>query len=222
VLIVGSAVGALLGAARPPYRVGPWPGLTWHGAGVLVACAWMLLGLELVVVRTQRDGRAWPDLVVWAAAMVVPPVLATCVVRIPGAASAACGVYLLWRGLLSLVDPQVEPPPLLLPAAVAFDLLAWLRSADVRPPPWWRGAVRRNPKPGARGLAGRRVAIAGGALGLIFGVVEPPFAVLLGGDPADWSTTDTLLAAAVSAVVCAGVAAYLRRITTREAGVMTV
>lgn len=209
VLVVASGIGALATLPRGDYRAGPWPGLTWRGASVLLMCAWLLLGLEMAAPPGQRAGRAWPDLVVWATLYVLPPLLATCVVRAPGCGSAVCGVFLLWRSLLSLVDTGVEPPPLLLPAAVGLDLAAWLRRSDLRP--------RRRSRQ-ARRLTPGRVALAGGVFGLIFGLVEPSFARLLGSDPSGWTLPEVGLASASAAALGTAVGACLNRITKADAG----
>src|SRR4051812_26929393 len=108
---------------RGPYRAGPWPGLTVAGALVLLGCAGLLaLGEGLVGLPRQP---LW-DLRVYGLVSLLPLGVATLVVRAPGAAAAVCGAYLLPRSLLSVLLPGLEPPPLLLVPAVAFDLCAWL------------------------------------------------------------------------------------------------
>ena len=114
---------------RGPYRVGPWPGLTPTGALILLGCAVLLAAVAETVVGSPR--RALPDLPILAVGTLVPMLLGTRIVRAPGAASAICGAYLMPRTLISLVEPRLEPPPLLLVPALAFDLALWARAADL-------------------------------------------------------------------------------------------
>jgi hypothetical protein len=194
-----------------PYRAGPWPGLTPRGAGVVVGGALVLAAEDLLLGHPER---ALPDLPVLTVLVVVPAMLCAAVVRVPGTVSAVCGVYLLWASLRSLLDPAVEPPPLLLPAAIAFDLTAWLRGADllaiaeIRP---WRPGWRPRRRLG-RSLTTVRASLAGAAFGLVLALVEPPFALLLGRDAVGWQTADVLLAACLAILggACAGVC--LRRL----------
>src|SRR5260370_32640221 len=111
-----------------PYRLGPWPGLTPRGAGVLIGCA-LLIGLAQTLLGPP--GTAVPDLPLLGLTALLPMALATRIVRAPGAASAACGAYLMPRALLSLAQPGLELPPLLLVPAVAFDLALWLQRGDL-------------------------------------------------------------------------------------------
>jgi hypothetical protein len=197
------------GGAGSPYRAGPWPGLNARGAGLLLSFSWMLLGGELLLPKAQREARALPDLVLLAAVAVIPALLGTCLVQVPGCASAVCGVYLLGRSLPSLIDPSVEPPPLLLPGAVACDLVAWVRRADLWPP---RGVWRRRLR-STRNLTGRRAALAGAAFTTTLALVEPPYALLLGSDPGGWGAGDRLLAAGLAALAGFALGAGLERIT---------
>jgi hypothetical protein len=158
----------------------------------------MLIGLELVVGMPRR---AWPDLALVAVLDVAPAVLGTCIVRAPGCASAVCGVYLLGRSLASLLQPNLDLPPLLLPGAVACDLVVWLRRTDLRRPS--RTAWRRSRQP-PRILTTWRVALGGAAFGGVLALVEPPYAVLLGGEPSGWSAGQVALAGA--SAVLAGAA----------------
>jgi hypothetical protein len=187
-----------------PYRAGPWPGLTPRGAGLLLGCALMLAGGQLIL---DTPHRPLPDLPVMAVFAFVPLARATRLTWIPGAASAVCGAYLLPRTLISLVDPSLEPPPLLLVPALAFDVCLWLRASDLaqllnswpgRNRTAWRKRDRRPRQPGPA-----RAALAGGAFGLVLAAIEPSFVVLLGADPATWSGTDVGAAAASCAAVCA-------------------
>lgn len=186
-----------------PYRTGPWPGLSPRGAGLLLACALLLGGGQLVL---NAPHQALPDLPLLTILACAPLALATRVLLAPGAASAVCGAYLLPRTLLSLVDPTIEPPPLLLIPAVAFDLTAWLRPSDLigltriwpRKRPTWH---RRDRLP--RRLRPWRAAAAGAVFGAVLAAVEPPFAILLGGDPAAWSGLPMLVATACGVVGCA-------------------
>jgi hypothetical protein len=122
-------VGVARAGGSGRYRAGPWPGLAPAGAGVLLGCALLLAGGQLV---SGDDPRApLPDLPLLAVLGLCPLVLATRLVGAPGVASAVCGAYLLPRALLSLVDPSIAPPPLLLVPALAFDVSAWLRAGDL-------------------------------------------------------------------------------------------
>jgi hypothetical protein len=67
-------------------------------------------------------------------------VLATWLVRMPGAASAVSGAYLLPRTLLSVIDPGLPLPPLLLIPAMVFDVLVWLQWPDLSR--LWPGRAR--------------------------------------------------------------------------------
>ena len=193
-----------------PYRVGPWPGLTPTGGLILLGCA-ILLGAVTAVVGNPR--RALPDLPILAVTTLVALLLGTSIVRAPGAASAICGAYLMPRTLLSLVAPGLEPPPLLLVPALAFDLALWVRGADlarlahVLPR---RGHVwRKRPRPIERRLDWWRATLAGGVYGLVLSVAEPPFAMLYGAEPARWSPADMGLAGSLAVVGCGLVALSL-------------
>ena len=107
--------------------MGPWPGLTLRGAGLLLAHA-LLVGLLA----------QW-----WWPLAVLPVLSVTLLMRMPGAASAACGAYLLPAAMLSLLLGWPLPPLLLAPA-MAFDVIVWLRRDDLpRWPNRWRKRVRR-------------------------------------------------------------------------------
>jgi hypothetical protein len=157
-----------------PYRSGPWPGLTARGAAVLLSCA---TALGLMQLLTGSSARHWPDLALMAIATCAPLAAATWIVRVPGAASAVAGAYLLPRALLSLLDPSVPLPPLLLVPAVAFDLAAWLRPSDLSPlrTAWpfrrsgWQARRDRSP----RRLTVQRLALAAVAFTATLLVVEP-------------------------------------------------
>jgi hypothetical protein len=206
------------------YRDGPWPGLAPAGAVVLLGCALLLAGGQLVV----GDARApFPDLPVQAVLAVAPVALETRLEGAPGVAAAVCGAYLLPRALLSLVDPSIEPPPLLLVPAVAFDLSAWLRAGDVasvryiwpRSQSQWRRPRTVGVTPGVtprfyagggrRGTVGPgrvrpwRALLAGAVFGGVLTLIEPPFAVLLGADPGVWSGTNLWLAGGLATLGCA-------------------
>ena len=188
------------------YRAGPWPGLTPRGAAVLLACA-VLLGLGQVLIGPTNA--AWPDLPVLGLTAFVPLAIATRLTQIPGAAAAVCGAYLLPRTLISLVEPSIEPPPLLLVPAIAYDLGLWLRPGHLAGVaqvwPARGGAWRRRPNRERRRIGGWRAAGAGALFGLALALVEPPFAILLGDDPNDW--VGTTLWAAVAG--CVGICALL-------------
>jgi hypothetical protein len=165
---------------RGPYRAGPWPGLTASGATIVLACA-VLLGVGQALVGPLRS--ALPDLPLVGVTALLPMAIAVRAIQTAGVASAVCGAYLLPRTLLSLLQPGLELPPLLLAPALAFDVALWLI-------PITRG----------------RAAIAGGAYGVILSLVQPPFAIIIGGDPALWSGANLLLASAATIAACAVVA----------------
>ncbi len=186
-----------------PYRAGPWPGLTPAGAGVLLCCALLLAGGQFILATPSKP---MPDLPVLAGCAFVPLALASRLTKIPGAAAAVCGAYLLPRSLLSLLDPRLAPPPLLLVPALVFDVALWLRANDLAnlvnlwpsKQKVWRKHDRSPRKPGLV-----RASIAGGLFGLTMAALEPPFVVLLGADPASWSGSNVLVATAVCAAICA-------------------
>jgi hypothetical protein len=184
--------------------------LTGRGAAVVLLCGCLLVGFELMAGSPRR---AWPDVVWLGVLAVVPALVGTCLVRAPGCASAVCGVYLLGRSLASLVEPSLELPPLLLPSAVACDLAVWLRWADVRPRR--RGQVWRRRARVERRVTTGRAALGGLVFGVVLAVVEPPFAMLLGSDPAGWAVSQQLLAATSAGVGCALAGAAIERITNR-------
>ena len=189
------------------YRVGPWPGLTASGAMVLLGCA-VLLALTQLVAGKPRQ--ALPDVPVLALVSLAPVLLGTRVVRTPGAASAICGAYLMPRTVMSLVEPALDPPPLLLVSALAFDLGLWARAADltrlVHSWPWRNRVWRKRPRSVDRHIGPWRAAFAGGLYALALSVVEPPFAMLYGADPSGWTPADLTLAAGLAVVGCALVA----------------
>jgi hypothetical protein len=186
-----------------PYRVGPWPGLSPKGAECLLACALLLGGGQLLL---EPPRQALPDLPLLSVLAFVPLALATRLVLAPGAASAVCGAYLLPRTLASLLDPSLEPPPLLLVPALAFDLCAWLRASDLANLAYlWprrRSAWRKRDRQPRR-LRRWQATLAGAVFGAVLAVIEPPFALLLGGDPTGWSGTPLVLASGLSALGCA-------------------
>jgi hypothetical protein len=177
--------------------------LTPSGAGVLLGCAVLLAGGQLIF---QMPTRPLPDLPALAAVAFAPLALATRLTKIPGAAAAVCGAYLLPRSLLSLVDPGLEPPPLLLVPALVFDVSLWLRTADLANLAnlWpgtgqaWHKRDRRPRRPGSF-----RALIAGGLFGLTLATLEPSFVVLLGADPATWSGPAMNTAATACTAICA-------------------
>jgi hypothetical protein len=195
---------------RGPYRVGPWPGLTPTGALILLGCAVLLAAVAETGVGSPR--RALPDLPILAVSSLVPMLLGTRIVRAPGAASAICGAYLMPRTLISLVEPRLEPPPLLLVPALAFDLALWARAADLAriANAWPRRehVWRKRPRP-RRSLEWWRAAFAGGAYGLVLSAVEPPFAILYGAEPSNWIPADVGLAGCLAVVGCGLVALSL-------------
>jgi hypothetical protein len=195
---------------RGPYRAGPWPGLTPTGALILLGCA-VLLGLAHTAIGNPH--RALPDLPLLATTTLVPLLLGTRIVSAPGAASAVCGAYLMPRALISLVEPELEPPPLLLVPALAFDVAVWLRGADLahiaRAWPRRERRWRKRRPPIQRRLDWPRAAFAGGLFGLVLSAVEPPFALLYGADPSHWTPTELGVAGGLAVVACALVASML-------------
>jgi hypothetical protein len=174
--------------------------LTPNGAGVLLGCALLLAGGQLILAKPTTP---LPDLPVLAAFACAPLALATRLTKVPGAAAAVCGAYLLPRSLLSLLDRGLEPPPLLLVPALVFDVSLWLRANDLAN--LWpnKQKVRRKHHRGPRKPGLVRASIAGGLFGLTTAALEPPFVVLLGADPATWSGSTVLVATAVCAAICA-------------------
>ena len=66
-----------------------------------------------------------PDLTVIGVTALLPLVVGARTVGTPGCASAITGVYLLPASLVSLLVPSIQPPPLLLVAAVGSTLAAF-------------------------------------------------------------------------------------------------
>jgi hypothetical protein len=165
----------------------------------------LLLGAAEALVGEPH--RALPDLALLGAIALAPMAIGTRVVNAPGAAAAVCGAYLLPRSLISVWQPQVEPPPMLLAPAIAFELALWLRGADIgrllralrlRKPRW-----RKRPPPVRRRTRLGRAAAAGALFGLSLAVVEPPFAVLLGADSTTWSGNELWAASALTVLLTA-------------------
>jgi hypothetical protein len=179
----------------PPYRIGPWPGLTLSGAGVLLGCALLLAVTQWFAGDTTRS---LPDVPLVALTALLPMAVSTRIVNAPGAASAVCGAYVLPRAVVSLADQSQPLPPLLLVAALAFDIALWLRAGDFRRRP--RQRVNRQ-------VTSPRAAAAGAVFGVTFALVEPPFAIFLGANPSPLSGPGALLAVALSGIGCALVAA---------------
>jgi hypothetical protein len=177
---------------------------------VLLACAAFLAIGQILVGPPMRP---MPDLAVSGATALLPLVVAVRITRFAGAATAACGAYLLPASTVSLLIPSVPPPLLLLVSAVVYDLTLWLRpethlSRLLEFLPRHRTVRQRRPVP-AHGTSPRRAAVAGAAFGLALAVVEPPFRVLLGGDASIWSGPSLWVAAAAAALSCAIVGTLL-------------
>jgi hypothetical protein len=152
-VLAGGLVAWRLALTGGPYRSGPWPGLTVRGALMIVAHAAVLAAFA----------ERWPPpgllaelgAGVWLPLSVLPLLSVTMLMRMPGVASAVCGAYLLPRSLLSVLT-GMELPPLLLAPAMAFDLIVWLRRADL---PRWPNKWRKRARP-LRDLVAWRLALA--------------------------------------------------------------
>jgi hypothetical protein len=178
---------------------------------MLLACAaFLAVGQSLV----GPPHRPLPDLAVVAATALLPLAIGLRIVRMPGAAVAICGAFLLPASLISLLQPSIEPPPLLLIPALGFELVLWLRFSHLasirglwtRTQPWRRKrTTTKSELPGSR-----HAALAGAVFGAILAVVEPPFRVFLGGDPATWSTPSALIVAPITALACGVIATVVR------------
>jgi hypothetical protein len=195
-----------LGRGGGPYRVGPWPGLTFRGAGLLLADALLLAGTQTLLGAAEVDlaaRSALPWLPLVAAGSVGALVLAARVTHMPGAAAGVCGAYLLPRSLASLLMPGLAPPPLLWPPTLALELALWLRKGDVEDvwPPGGPAALRRAWRPRERrprAFSAWRAAFAGGVFGLVLAILEPAHALYLGSDPTRWVTESVALATLVT------------------------
>jgi hypothetical protein len=79
--------------------------------------------------------------------------------------------------MVSLFDPSIELPPLLLVPALAFDLAAWLRRDDLVAiwRVWPRWPARRLLKRLERPVRPLRAAFAGAVFGVVLALVEPGF-----------------------------------------------
>ena len=211
-IAVAAAALARLARSQTPFRWGPWPGLTGRGAAVLLADALLLAGSQWLLGSAEtnvadRSALPWLPLVVAGAAESL--VLAAGLLRMPGAASAVVGVYLLLRTLPSLLVPALAPPPLLWPPALLLDFALWLRRDDLeRLADAWprsraarmRRAWRRRPKPGSRSFGPPRAAAAGALFGVALAVLEPPYALLLGGGSANWQQEAVVIAVPLCAI----------------------
>jgi hypothetical protein len=201
--------------ARKPLRVDPWPGLTGAGATLLLAHALLLAGTQLALGPADAEvgaRSALPYLPLAATGATLTLILAARTYQMPGAATAVCGTYLLGRSLVTLLVPTVAPPPLFLVGAMAFEFVLWLRPSDFAALwgvwPMRMGRPRVEPEqPGEpRAFTCGRAALGGAAFGLLLAAQEPPFELLLGGDPAAWSPLAVLLAAVTAAALSGAVA----------------
>jgi hypothetical protein len=191
------------------YRVGPWPGLTPRGAAILLACA---VFLAIGQVMVGPPGSPLPDLPVLGVTALLPLVVGARILRTPGSASAIAGVYLLPASLVSLLMPSIQPPPLLLVPAVAFDVGLWLQPAHlVALAGLWPGRAspgRRHRVPALQ-LTRLRAVAAGAVFGLVLALIEPPFRLFLGAQPAVWSAPELWLATVVTTAACAALGTLL-------------
>jgi hypothetical protein len=92
----------------------------------------------------------------WWPLSVLPVLSVTMLLRMPGAASAVAGAYLLPRSLLTLLG-AMPLPLLLLAPAMAFDLIVWLRRSDL---PRRTSRWRTRERTGRRELQRWRLALA--------------------------------------------------------------
>lgn len=187
------------------YRRGPWPGLTGRGAGLLIVVAVCLVGCEAALGPAAWDASqqvALPFLPLEATLSVMPLVLVARLTSMPWTATAVAGAYLLGRSLVSLIEPAVAAPPLILVGAMALDCTLWVQARDVaRLADLWprrgeamaRWAWRRE-RTSERGFRVGRAVAGGLAFALTLAIVEPPFSVLLGADPSAWSLREQWLA----------------------------
>jgi hypothetical protein len=176
---------------------------------MVLACAGFLAVGQVLIGPITRP---LPDLPLLGVTALVPLAVAERIVRVPGAASAACGAYLLPRSLVSLLVPALPQAPLLLVPTIIFDLVIWLDAShfftalvDALPS---RLGVRRPPKRKSTTVtfSRPRALLAGGAFGLILSLVEPSYQLFLGGDPATWSGPAVWVAAVATTLVCAPLA----------------
>lgn len=218
--LLGAAALRRLAAGHGPSRLGPWPGLTPRGAGLVLAAALLLGGTQLLLGEAELDvgaRRPLPWLPLSAVGAVGSLTLAARLTHLPGAAAAACGAYLLPRALFSVAVPDVALPPLLWPPALALELALWLRRADavalldllpVRGAAARRARAWRPRDRAPRTVSRRRAALGGALFGLLLGTLEPSFERVLGGDATAWSGGPAL-AGALLAGMGGGATAWL-------------
>jgi hypothetical protein len=172
-----------------PYRVGPWPGVTPRGAGVLLGCAAFLwVGQILVGVPKQP----LPDVPVVGVTALLPLAIAVRITQIPGAASAVCAAYLVPASVVALFQDSLAQPPLLVVPAMAFDLALWLVPLYIK---------RLPPK--------THPVIAGAVFGAIFALLEPGFRLFLGAQLATWTGPAVWISVVATSAACAVVAPVL-------------
>ena len=173
-----------------------------------MACAGFLAVGQVLIGPIQKP---IPDLAVLGVTALMPLAIAERIVRVPGAATATCGAYLLPRATISLLAPGLPPPPLLLIPAIAFDLGLWLHLGHLAGLsevwPRRRNVWRKRPRPVVSGSLWRgRALVAGGLFGLVLSVVEPNYQVFLGADPATWSGPTVWAAGLITTLVCGALA----------------
>jgi hypothetical protein len=175
--IAGGALVWWLRASPNEYRAGPWPGLTARGAGIVFGHA-LLLAAGVLLAHSELP---WLPELAWLCGLSLAPlVLATCLVQMPGVASAVCGAYLLPRSVLSLVAPSIAlPPPLIVPA-LAFDLIVWLRPSDLRVLWPRRRRVWQKRSRVERRVQAWRVVLASVVYVAVLAVIEPAFRAFSG------------------------------------------
>jgi hypothetical protein len=179
---------------------------------MVLACAGFLAVGQLLIGPIVRP---LPDLPVLGVTTLVPLALAERIVRVPGAATAACGAYLLPRSLISLLVPTIPQPPLLLVPTITFDLALWLDTShlavvlDVLPARVRVWSARPKSRASRVTFSRARSVVAGGVFGLVLSLVEPSYQVFLGGDPAIWTGPAVWVAAFATTVICAALATIL-------------
>ncbi len=205
-LAVGLAALRLVVGAGATYRVGPWPGLTPRGAGLLLACSVALAGTQLALGRAEVEVAARAPLTYVAGATFGATLVLTLAARLaqmPGTALAVCGAYLLPRSVVSLLAPGIALPAFLLVPSALLELALWARGplSAIRAAWWRRSPVK--PLPATRGdrcVEPGRAALGGALFGACLAVLEPTSAIVQGADASTWMQALALLVVVVGPV----------------------